>query len=134
MHLIFAALCVFALFNHNGALFALVLLSGLLNPAITIAHWIRLAVRSYLKFSLYAIVLFLTSLKTFLKSRGAAELTGSIITVRGALLRGTSVCFAFLSVIDVIAIVATRATMSISIAQEWINMCVLAHFEPTVLV
>ncbi|KAH9836382.1 uncharacterized protein C8Q71DRAFT_80808 [Rhodofomes roseus] len=69
-----------------------------------------------------AIVLFLTSLKTFLKSRSAAELTSSITTVRGALLRGTSVCFVFLSVINVIAIVATRATMSISIAQEWINI------------
>ncbi|KZT65323.1 hypothetical protein DAEQUDRAFT_759451 [Daedalea quercina L-15889] len=144
----FAALRVYALFNYNRALFAVVLLSGLLNPAIFVYIFTRsiparvstiqgcsLSIvggsRSYEKGTMLAraasvlsdgIVLVLTLMKTHLKSDDVTQLSQLNRNVRGILLRNSSVCFAFLCVINVIGIGTARMTVTIQIIQTWISI------------
>ncbi|KAH9922474.1 uncharacterized protein B0H18DRAFT_1017678 [Fomitopsis serialis] len=124
---VFAALRVYALFDRNRVLFTLVLISGLLNPAIMIYIFTRsipaplilfqgcslsivgrsMAARAASVLS-DSIVLILTMMKTYMKAHDTAEHPAP-----GAL---------FLCIINTIGIGTARMTVTIQIVQTWISI------------
>ncbi|KZT07031.1 uncharacterized protein LAESUDRAFT_725365 [Laetiporus sulphureus 93-53] len=146
---IFAALRVYAIFSCNKWMFGLVLLSGMINPVISIYIFVitspdLFAVTGF-QACIFSIVGSLPSYETWMIAARAASLVsdGLVLTLtcmktvrktdfklgfiksspgsslQDILLRDTTLCFAFLCVVNVIGIATGRLTEFIDIWQTW---------------
>ncbi|EPT01324.1 hypothetical protein FOMPIDRAFT_1023260 [Fomitopsis schrenkii] len=146
---VFAALRVYAMFNRSRLLFCLVLLSGLMNPALLLYIITSRSLRtldaygklgacmltiigddwSYEKWMIGArvaslvsdsIVLVLTFVKTFKKAHWRDRRIDDVRpTLMGILLRDTVLCFSFLCIVNIIGIATGRIKEFIAIWQAW---------------
>lgn len=144
---IFAALRVYAIFNRDRFLFSLVLISGLINPIISIYIFVMSsteldAVKQFQgcmldiignqhRYELLmmiaraasvvsdGIVLILTCVKTLERNKSQNSTGSRKETLRGILFKDTAICFGLLCIVNVIGIATGRLTEFIEIWTMW---------------
>lgn len=147
---IFAALRVYAIFNRDRFLFSLVLISGLINPIISIYIFVMSSTKldavkqfqgcmldiignqhRYELLMMIAraasvvsdgIVLILTCVKTLERNKSQNSTRSRKETLRGILFKDTAICFGLLCIVNVIGIATGRLTEFIEIWTMWTAM------------
>ncbi|KAI0734228.1 hypothetical protein C8Q72DRAFT_792040 [Fomitopsis betulina] len=141
---VFAASRIYAIYNRNWILFSLVLVFGLVNPAISIYIFTKtlaalIGVSTYMSeiqptqsvmpvatqsCSLTIIGAHSSYQKTFRKVEASAAGVGRVSVLKQVLLRDTVVCFGLLCVVNVIGMATGHLDQWIEVTQNWVAVYV----------